>query len=83
MRNVSTPTTAHTLGSVGVSVSGERAVLPSARSRDELAEKSVTDLPGPTNEVPMQFVRLGLPVAIFLWFVVGLIAYGAYRLLVG
>lgn len=83
MRKMSTPSTAHTLGDVGVSVSRERAAVPIVRARDELAEESVTDLLESTNEVPMQFVRLGLPVALFLWFLVALIAYGGYRFLAG
>ena len=83
MRNMSTPSTVHTLGSVGIPVSGERAVVPNARARDELAEGSATELNGSTNELPMQFVRFGLPAAIFLWFLVGLVAYGAYRFVAG
>jgi hypothetical protein len=31
----------------------------------------------------MHFVRFGLPAAIFLWFLVGLVAYGAYRFVAG
>ena len=52
--------------------------------RHDLGESDVAEtLVESTNEVPMQFVRLGLPAAISLWFVVGLAVYGAYRFIAG
>jgi hypothetical protein len=81
--DMSTPSTAHSLDGLDVSVVGETTVVRDARDRDELGEENVSDSLGSTNEVPMQFVRLGLPAAIFLWFIVGLVAYGGYRLLAG
>lgn len=80
---MSTPSTAHALREVDVSVGGEPAVAPEPRNSDEVGNENVTDLSGSTNDVPMQFVRFGLPVAMFLWFVVGLVAYGAYRFVAG
>jgi hypothetical protein len=79
--DMSTPSTAHALS--GADVSGERMVFPDARDRDEVGEENVTDPSGSTNELPMQFLRFGLPAAIFLWFLVGLVAYGAYRFVAG
>lgn len=81
--DMSTPSTAHSLDGVDVSVVGEPTVVRDARERDGLGKENVADSLGSANEVPMQFVRLGLPAAIFLWFVVGLVAYGAYRFLAG
>lgn len=81
--DMSTPSTAHSLDGVDVSVVDETTVVRDARERDELGEENVSDSRGSTNEVPMEFVRFGLPASIFLWFVVGLIAYGAYRFLAG
>jgi hypothetical protein len=79
--DMSTPSTAHALG--GADVSGEPMVAPDARDRDEVGDENVMDPSGSANEMPMQFVRFGLPAAIFLWFLVGLVAYGAYRFLAG
>ena len=79
--DMSTPSTAQALG--GADVSREPMVAPDARDRDEVGDENVTDPSGSTNDIPMQFVRFGLPAAIFLWFLVGLIAYGAYRFVAG
>ena len=81
--DMSTPSTAHTLDGVGVSTGGEPTVVSDGRDRGELGEEDATDSLGSMNEVPMQFVRLGLPVAIFLWFLIALVAYGAYRFVAG
>lgn len=81
--DVSTPSTAHTLDGVGVSTGGEPTVIPDGRETGKLGEEDVTDSLGSMNEVPMQFVRLGLPVAVFLWFLIALFAYGAYRFVAG
>jgi hypothetical protein len=81
--DMSTPSTAHTLDGVGVPTAGEATVIPDGRERGELGEENVTDSLGSMKEVPMQFVRLGLPVAILLWFLIGLFAYGAYRFVAG
>ena len=35
------------------------------------------------GDVPMQFVRVGLPAAIFLWVVLALVGYIAFRFLAG
>ena len=82
--DVSTPNTAQSLeGAFDVSVVGDTSVVRDRRERDHLRE---TDTGAPhesTNDIPMQFVRLGLPAAIFLWFVFVLVAYGAYRFFAG
>jgi hypothetical protein len=69
-------------GAIDVSVVGETSVVRDRREREDLREPD-TAAHGSTNDVPMQFVRLGLPAAIFLWFVFVLLAYGAYRFFAG
>ena len=82
--DMSTPSTAQSLdGAVDASVVGKTSVVRDARDRDDLGEPDIAASLESTNEVPMQFVRLGLPAAIVLWFVVGLVAYGAYRFFAG
>lgn len=82
--DVSTPNTAPSLeGAFDVSVVGETNVVRDRRERDHLREPDTAASHESTNDIPMQFVRLGLPVSIFLWFVVVLVAYGAYRFLAG
>jgi hypothetical protein len=77
--DVSTHSTAENHeGVVDAPVAPETRIVPGWHKEDV-----VEPLIEPTNEVPMQFVRLGLPAAIFLWFVVGLVAYGAYRFFAG
>jgi hypothetical protein len=63
------------LGASGVRDGGKRHDLGESDEAEPLVES--------TNAVPMQFVRLGLPAAISLWFAVGLVVYGAYRLIAG
>jgi hypothetical protein len=82
--DMSTPSTAQSLdGARDASVVRETSVLRGGRETDDLDERDIAASPESTNDVPMQFVRLGLPAAIFLWFVIGLVAYGAYRFLAG
>jgi len=82
--DVSTPNTAPSLeGAFDVSVVGETNVVRDRRERDHLREPDTAVSHESTNDIPMQFVRLGLPVSIFLWFVAVLVAYGAYRFLAG
>jgi hypothetical protein len=69
-------------GAIDVSVVGETSVVRDRRERADLRELD-TAAHESTNDVPMQFVRLGLPAAIFLWFVFVLLAYGAYRFFAG
>ena len=77
--DMSTPDMAQRLdGAIDVSVVGETSVVRDQRERDDVRE-SDTATHESTNDVRMQFVRLGLPAAIFLWFVFVLLAYGAYR----
>jgi hypothetical protein len=83
--DMSTRSSAQSLdGVVEAPVALEAAVVRDRSKRHDLGE---SDVAGPlvesTNEVPMQFVRLGLPAAISLWFVVGLVVYGAYRFISG
>jgi hypothetical protein len=81
--DMSTPSTAQSLdGAVNTSVVRATSVVRDGRG-DDLAEPDIAASLESTNEVPMQFVRLGLPAAIFLWFVIGLVAYGAYRFFAG
>jgi len=82
--DMSTPSTAQSLdGAVHASVVRKTSVVRDARERDDLGEPDIAASLESTNEVPMQFVRLGLPAAIFLWLVIGLVAYGAYRFFAG
>ena len=82
--DMSTPSTAHSLdGALDAFVVTETSVVRDGRERDDLGEPDIAASLESTNEVPMQFVRLGLPAAIFLWFVIGLVAYGAYRFFAG
>ena len=82
--DMSTPSTAHSLdGALDASVVRGTGVVRDGRERDDLGEPDIAASLESTNEVPMQFVRLGLPAAIFLWFVIGLVAYGAYRFFAG
>jgi hypothetical protein len=82
--DMSTPSTAQSLdGAVDASVFRKTSVVRDARERDDLGEPDIAASLESTNEVPMQFVRLGLPAAIFLWLVIGLVAYGAYRFFAG
>ena len=81
---MSTPNTAQSLeGAFDVSVVGETSVVRDRREKDHLREPDTAASHESTNDIPMQFVRLGLPAAIFLWFVFGLVAYGAYRFFAG
>jgi hypothetical protein len=81
--DVSTHSTAENLeGVVDVRVAPETTIVPGGRKKDELGESNVAEpLIESTNEVPMEFLRLGLPATIFLWVAVALVVYGAYRLL--
>jgi hypothetical protein len=81
--DMSTHSTAENLeGVVDVRVAPETTIVPGGRKKDELAESNVAEpLIESTHEVPMQFLRLGLPAAIFLWVAVALVVYGAYQLL--
>jgi len=82
--DMSTPSTAHSLdGALDASVVRETSVIRDGREREDLGEPDIAASLAFTNEIPMQFVRLGLPAAIFLWFVIGLVAYGAYRFFAG
>jgi hypothetical protein len=83
--DMSTHTSAQSLdGVVEVPVALEAPVVLDGCKRHDLGEPDVAEpLVGSTNEVPMQFVRLGLPAAISLWFVVALVVYGAYRFIAG
>jgi hypothetical protein len=83
--DMSTHSSAQSLdGVVEVSVALEAPVVRDGGKRHDLGESDVAEpLDESTNEVPMQFVRLGLPAAISLWFVVGLVVYGAYRFIAG
>ena len=82
--DMSTPSTAHSLdGALDASVVRETSAIRDGRERDDLGEPDIAASLASTNEIPMQFVRLGLPAAIFLWFVIGLVAYGAYRFFAG
>ena len=83
--DMSTHSSAQSLdGLVEVSVALEAPVVRDGCKRHDLGESDVAEpLVESTNEVPMQFVRLGLPAAISLWFVVGLAVYGAYRFIAG
>ena len=82
--DMSTPSTAHSLdGALDASVVRETSVIRDGRERDDVGEPDIAASLAFTNEIPMQFVRLGLPAAIFLWFVIGLVAYGAYRFFAG
>jgi len=82
--DVSTPNTAPSLeGAFDVSVVGETNVVRDRRERNHLREPDTAASHGSTDDIPMQFVRLGLPATIFLWFVFFLVAYGAYRFLAG
>ena len=75
--DMSTPDIAQRLdGAIDVSVVGETSVVRDLREPDTAAHESM-------NDIPMQFVRLGLPATIFLWFVFVLVAYGAYRFFAG
>ena len=75
--DMSTHSTAENL-----SVAPETTIVPERRKKDGLGESNVAEpLIESTNEVPMQFLRLGLPAAIFLWVAVAFVVYGAYRLL--
>jgi hypothetical protein len=80
---MSTPDMAQRLdGAIDVSVVGETGVVRDRRGRDDLREPDTTEHES-TNDIPMQFVRLGLPATMFLWFVFVLLAYGAYRFFAG
>jgi len=80
---MSTPNMAQRLdGAIDVSVVGETSVVRDRRERDDLRERE-TAAHESMNDIPMQFVRLGLPATIFLWFVFVLLAYGAYRFFAG
>jgi hypothetical protein len=83
--DMSTHSSAQSLdGVVEVSAALETSVVRDGRKRHDLGESDVAEpLVESTNEVPMQFVRLGLPAAISLWFVVALAVYGAYRFIAG
>jgi hypothetical protein len=83
--DMSTPSTAQSLdGALDASVVRETSVaVRDGRERDDLGERDIAASLESTNDIPMQFVRLGLPAAIFLWFVFGLLAYGAYRFFAG
>jgi hypothetical protein len=81
--DMSTPSTAQSLDGALDAPVRETSVVRNGRERDDLGERDIAASLESTNEVPMQFVRLGLPAAIFLWFVIGLVAYGAYRFLAG
>ena len=75
--DMSTPDMAQRLdGAIDVSVVGETGVVRDRPEPDTAAHESM-------NDIPMQFVRLGLPATIFLWFVFVLVAYGAYRFFAG
>jgi hypothetical protein len=80
---MSTHSTAEKLeGVADLPLAPETTIVPERRKKDELGESNVAEpLIESTNEVPMQFLRLGLPAAIFLWIAVALVVYGAYRLL--
>lgn len=81
--DMSTPDIAQRLdGAIDVSVVGETSVVRDRRERDDLREPD-TAAHESMNDIPMQFVRLGLPATIFLWFVFVLVAYGAYRFFAG
>jgi len=78
--DMSTPSMAQNLDdAVDIPVVGETRVVRDGREQDDFGEPSIAGSPESTNEFPMQFVRLGVPAAIFLWLVLGLVAYGAYR----
>ena len=81
--DMSTHSTAENLeGVVDLPAAPETTFVAGRRKKDELGESNVAEpLIESTNEVPMEFLRLGLPAAIFLWVAVALVAYGAYRLL--
>jgi hypothetical protein len=82
--DMSTPSTAQSLdGALDASVGRKTNVVRDGRERDDLGEPDIAASLESTNEVPMQFVRLGLPAAIVLWLVIGLVAYGAYRFFAG
>ena len=81
--DMSTPSTAQSLDRALDASVRETSVVRDGRERDDLGERDIAASPESTNDVPMQFVRLGLPAAIFLWFVIGLVAYGAYRFFAG
>jgi hypothetical protein len=82
--DMSTPSTAQNLdGAVDASLVRATTSIRDISKGDALGEPNVADPVEATNEVPMQFVRLGLPAAILLWFVIGLVAFGAYRFLAG
>jgi hypothetical protein len=82
--DMSTPSTAQSLdGALDASVRATSVAVRDGRERDALGERDVAASLESTNDIPMQFVRLGLPAAIFLWFVFGLLAYGAYRFFAG
>jgi hypothetical protein len=83
--DMSTPSTAQSLdGAVDASVVREtNVVVGDGHERDHLGERDIGASLESTNEVPMQFVRLGLPATIFLWAVLALVVYIAYRLLAG
>ena len=81
--DMSTPDMAQRLdGAIDVSVVGETGAVRDRRERDDLREPD-TAAHESMNDIPMQFVRLGLPATIFLWFVFVLVAYGAYRFFAG
>jgi len=60
----------------GARVAQEVAHVPEERAAVEPFMESIGD-------VPMQFVRVGLPAAIFLWVMLALVGYIAFRSLVG
>ena len=82
--DMSTPSTAQSLdGAVDAPLVRKTSVVRDGRESDDLGEPDIAASLESTNEVPMQFVRLGLPAAILLWLVIGLVAYGAYRFFAG
>jgi hypothetical protein len=80
---MSTHSTAEKLeGVADLPLAPETTIVPERRKKDELGESNVAEpLIESTNEVPMQFLRLGLPAAIFLWVAVAFVVYGTYRFL--
>jgi di/tricarboxylate transporter len=80
--DMSTHSAAESLDGVAeVLVSRAATVAQEDRVGTTTAEQDVTTVLRSEDDVPMKFVRVGLPATIFLWAVLALVGYMLYRLI--
>jgi len=80
--DMSTHSAAESLDGVAeVLVSRATSVAQEDRVGITTAEQDTTTVLGAEDDIPMKFVRVGLPATIFLWAVLVLVGYMLYRLI--